>query len=98
TWGYTRIQGRARERRPSRGPPTIRRVLKAAGLPPVPAAADLVADILEGALRRLRCRRFLHDRSLDVARVGYFFNGVRHRSGVPSRADPRVHAPSVAGR
>jgi hypothetical protein len=35
TWGYTRMQG-ASERRPSCGSLTIRRILKAAGLPPIP--------------------------------------------------------------
>jgi len=39
-------------------------------------------------------RRFLHDRGVDVARSGHVLHGVRHRLGLPPRADPRIHAAS----
>ena len=52
TWGYTRIQGALRERRPSCRSLDHCRILKAAGLPPVPTATDVMADVPARALGR----------------------------------------------
>jgi helix-turn-helix protein len=93
TWGYTRIQGALKNVGHRVGRSTIRRILKAAGLPPVPQG-DLVADVSPGALGRDCWRRFLHDRSLDVGRPGHVLLDLRHRPGVPACADPRIHAAS----
>jgi hypothetical protein len=49
------------------------------------------ADVLESALGCDRCRRFLHDGSMDVARPGHLLHGVREIS-IPTRADPRFGA------
>jgi len=66
-WGYMRIQGALRNVGHRVDRSTIARILKAHGLPPGAAPADLVADVLESALGRdCRCG-FLHHRSLDLA-------------------------------
>ena len=75
------------------GRSTIWRILKAAGLPPVPAA-DLMADVLERALRPHRWGRFLHDRSLNLSGSRHVLHRLHHRSRVPPRADPRIHTAS----
>jgi putative transposase len=61
------------------GRSTIRRILKAAGLPPVPERPTSWQTFL-GALGRRRRGRHLHDRRVDVARVGDVRHGVRHGS------------------
>jgi putative transposase len=71
TWGYTRIQGALKNVGHRVGRSTIRRILKAAGLPPVPQRADLMADVLASARGPHRWGRFLHDRSVDLAGSGH---------------------------
>jgi len=90
--GYTRIQG-AWENVGHRVGPLDHAPDSEGGGPAVgPAAPDIMADVLEGTLGRDRWRRFLHDGSLYMARPGHVLHGVRHRPGLPSRADPRIHA------
>jgi len=94
TWGYTPIQGALKNVGHCVGRSTIRRILKAAGLPPVPQRQIIVADVFERALGRHRWGRFLHNGRPDVARSGHVLHGVRHRLGLPPRADPRIRAAS----
>jgi hypothetical protein len=76
-WGYTRIQG---------APQNVGIALvvdhsadSSDGGPAVgPAAADLMADVLESTLGRDCRRRLLHDGSVDVARLGHVLHGVPH--------------------
>ena len=91
TWGYTRIQGALKNVGHRVGRSTIRRILKAAGLPPVPQRPTSWQTFLQGALGRDRRRRFLHDGSLDVARPGDVLHGVRHRPRLAPR--PRSSGP-----
>jgi hypothetical protein len=78
TWGYTRIQGALKNVGRRVGRSTIARILKAAGVPPVPEPPDVVADIPAGPLGRDRRCGLLRDRGLDVARVGDVLHGVCH--------------------
>jgi putative transposase len=94
TWGYTRIQGPLKNVGHRVGPSTIRRILKAAGLPPVPQRPTSWQTFFESALGPHRWGRFLHDGSLDVAGPGHLLHRVRHRPGVPSRAHSLIHAAS----
>jgi putative transposase len=61
TWGYTRIQGALKNVGHCVGRSTIRRILKAAGLPTRAEPAALMADVSEGALGRYRRRGLLHE-------------------------------------
>ena len=61
TWGYTRIQGALKNVGHRVGRSTIRRILKAAGLPPVPQRPTSWQTFLRRALGRHCRRRFLHD-------------------------------------
>ncbi len=89
TWGYTRIQSALENIGHRVGRSTIRRILKAAGLPPVPQRPTSW-QTFESALGRHRRCRFLYDGSLDVAGPGHVLHGVRHRLGLPPCADPRI--------
>jgi hypothetical protein len=93
TWGYTRIQGALANVGHRVGRSTIRRILKAAGLPPA-AAPDFLADVSARALGRDRRSRLFHYGSLDVARLGHLLHGFRHRLGLASGADPWIDAAS----
>jgi hypothetical protein len=70
TWGYTRIQGALKNVGHRVGRSTIRRVLKAAGLPLVPQRPISWQMFFRAHVGRDRRRRFLHDGSVDVARLG----------------------------
>jgi putative transposase len=86
TWGYTRIQGALKNVGHRVGRSTIARILKAVGVPPVPRAADVVADILACTLGG-HCRRgFLHDGGVDVARLVPYYTVL-----VIDLASRRVH-------
>ena len=94
TWGYTRIQGALKNVGHRVGRSTIRRILKAAGLPPVPQRPTSWQTFLESALGRDRRSGFLHHGSLDVAGPRDVLHRLHHRSRVPPRADPRIHTAS----
>ena len=84
-WGYTRIQGALKNvgcrLLDHRTDPQSRRGAARAGAP------DVVADVSASPLGRDRRRRFLHDRGVDVARLGDLLLGVRDRPGLSSCAD-----------
>jgi transposase len=90
TWGYTRIVGALKNvgHRVSRS--TISRILKAHGMPPVPERPTSWQTFSAGALGRDRGCGLLYDRSLDLAGLGDLLHGVRHRSRITPRADPRL--------
>ena len=94
TWGYTRIQGALKNVGHRVGRSTIARILKAAGLPPVPQRPTSWQTFLRAHWGAIAGGRFLHDGSLDVARPGHVLHGVRHRPRLTPRADPRIHAAS----
>ena len=94
TWGYTRIQGALKNVGHRVGRSTIRRILKAAGLPPVPQRPTSWQTFLESPLGRHRWGGLLHHGGVDVARVSDVLHGVRHRPRLAARPRARVHAPS----
>jgi putative transposase len=94
TWGYTTIQGALKNVGHRVGRSTIARMLKSGGRAAGAGAADLVADVSAGTLGRDCRRRFLHDGSVDMARLGDVLHGVCHRLGLSSRAGSRLHTAS----
>src|SRR5262249_44341379 len=86
--------GRARECRPSCGAIDDSPDSKGGGTAAGAEAPDVVADVCEGALGPYCWRRFLHDGSMDVARLGHVLQGTCHRLGLRAGPDPRIHAPS----
>jgi len=74
TWGYTRIQGALKNVGHRVGRSTIRRILKAAGLPPVPQRPTSWDTFVGRHCRR----RFLHDGGVDVAWSRQLLHGLRH--------------------
>jgi hypothetical protein len=94
TWGYTRIQGALQNVGHRVGRSTIRRILKAAGLPPVPQRPTAWQRFSQGTLGRHRRRGLFHDRGVDVAWIGHVLHGLRPGSGVTPRPHPRLDAPS----
>jgi putative transposase len=94
TWGYTRIQGALKNVGHRVGRSTIARILKTQGLPPVAERLTSWQTFLRAHLGRDRGRGFLHDRSLDLARVGDVLHRLCDRLGLPSRADHRLDAAS----
>jgi putative transposase len=92
TWGYTRIQGALQNVGHRVGRSTIRRILKTAGLPPVPQRPTSWQTFLKAHWARDGRRRFLHDGSLDVARPGYLlteyvehYHAERNHQGLDNR-------------
>ncbi|HVH26760.1 MAG TPA: IS3 family transposase [Vicinamibacterales bacterium] len=97
TWGYTRIQGALNNVGHRVGRSTIARILKAHGLPPVPERPTSWQTFSSRALGRDRRRRFPHNGSVDVARLGDVLHGVllsisRHAA---SRLSDRRRIPVV---
>jgi Transposase len=92
-WGYTRMQGALKNVGHRVGRSTIRRILKAAGLPPVPQRPTSWQPFLKAHWRHRR-RRLFHDGSVDLARVSDVLHGVRDRSRFTPRSRAGVHAPS----
>ena len=90
TWGLHADTRRPQECRPSRRPLHGRADPERGGPAARAGAADVVADVSSGPLWRDRRRRFLHDRCVDVARLGDLRHGVRDRPGLSSRADHRL--------
>ena len=75
--------GRAEECEASRGPLDDRVNLEGARPAARAGASDLVANVSPRALGRDRRRRFLHDRSVDVARPRDVLHRVCDRPGLP---------------
>src|SRR4051812_39167092 len=94
TWGYTRIQGALTKCRPSRGAIDDSPDSEGGRTAARTGAPDVVAHVCEGALGQHCWRGFLHDRGVDVARLGHVLHGLHHRLGVTARPDPRNHAAS----
>jgi hypothetical protein len=92
TWGYTRIQGALKNLGHRVGRSTIRRILKAAGLPPVPQRPTSWQTFLKTHWGVIAGGGFLYHRSLDVARPRHVLHGVRHRSGLAPCRDRGFHA------
>ena len=92
-WGYTRIQGALRNPGHRVGRSTIARILRAPGFRPCPSVRPRGRRSCErtGADRR---RRFLHDRSVDLARLGHVLYGLCDRTGLAASPDPRLDATS----
>ena len=93
TWGYTRIQGALKNVGHRVGRSTIRRILKAAGLPPVPQRPTSWQTFLEAHWGAIAGADFFTTEVWTWQGL-YVLHGVRHRLGLPPRADPRIHAAS----
>ena len=78
TWGYTRIRGGPQEHWPPSGAIDDCPDSESAGHSPGAGAADFLGDVSAGPLVRDCRRRFLHDRSVDVARTRDVLHRVRH--------------------
>jgi putative transposase len=79
TWGYTRVQGVLKNVGHRVGRSTIQRVLKAAGLPPVPQRPTSWQTFLRAHWGAIAGADFFGDGSVDVARIGDLLHGVCHR-------------------
>ena len=90
TWGYTRILGALKNVGHRVGRSTIARILKAQGIPPVPERPTSWQVFLRAHWGAICRRGFLHDGSVDVARLSDLLHGVRHRPGLAPRTDPRL--------
>jgi putative transposase len=93
-WGHTRIQGALQNVGHRVGRSTIRRILKAAGLPPVPQRPTSWQTFLRAHRGAIAGADFFTTEVWTWRGLVTYYNGVRHRRGVPARADPRVDAAS----
>ena len=89
TWGYTRIQGALKNVGHRVGRSTIRRILKAAGLPPVPQRPTSWQTFLKAHWGAIAGADFFTTEVWTWRGPGHVLHGVRHRPGVPTRADSR---------
>ena len=76
---------------------TIATILKEQGIPPLPERPTLVAHLSAGPLGCDRRGGLLHDRGVDVARLGDVLHALRHRPRVAPRAHPGFNASSRRG-
>src|SRR5262245_47692150 len=93
TWGYTRIQGALQNVGHHIGRSTIRRILKAAGLPPVPRRPTSWQTFLKAHWGAIAGADFLTTEVWTWRGLVTYYT-VRHRLGVASCADPRIYAAS----
>ena len=94
TWGYTRIQGALENVGHRVGRSTIRRILKRAGLPPVPQRPTSWQTFLKAHWGAIAGADFFTTEVWTWQGLGHVLHGVRHRPGLPPGADPRIHAAS----
>jgi putative transposase len=94
TWGYARIQGALKNVGHRVGRSTIRRILKAAGLPPVPQRPTSWQTFLRVHWGRDRWCGFLYDGGVDVAGPRDVLHGVCHRPRLAPCPRAWVHAAS----
>jgi transposase len=92
TWGYTRIQGALQNVGHRVGRSTIRRILKAAGLPPVPQRPTSWQTFLRAHWGVIAGADFLTTEVWTWR--GLVLHGVRHRPRLPACPGARVHAVS----
>ena len=92
TWGYTRIQGALKNVGHRVGRSTIRRILKAAGLPPVPQRPTSWQTFLNAHWGAMAGADFFTTEVWTWQGSSHVLHRVRHRSGLPPRADSRLYA------
>jgi helix-turn-helix protein len=93
TWGYTRIQGALKNVGHRVGRSTIRRILKAAGLPPVPQRPTSWQTFLEAHWGVIAAADFFTTEVWTWRGLAAYYS-VRPGSGLAPRPRPRIHAPS----
>src|SRR4249919_1398473 len=78
TWGYTRIQGALKNVGHRVGRSSIRRILKTAGLPPVPQRPTSWQTFLKAHWGVIAGADFFTTEVWTWARLGHLLHGVRH--------------------
>jgi len=94
TWGYTRIQGALANVGHRVGRSTIRRILKAAGLPPAPQRPTSWQTFLRAHWGAIAGADFFTTEVWTWQGLVTYYTVFRHRLGLASGADPWIDAAS----